>query len=271
MCTVDASQSISFLSHSEPHRRRHTLTPVAWAASVASVAAYGIEAALNRLLGREEGANLEELQRLLRTVCPFTLVYAPDGRLCLAVLPMDSLVVTPTQSIRRHPETLATALRRYMSPEEMQRSSSEAMTREMYVENIVYTLGLTMMEIVTGTVVFDGKDSAEAATSVAAGARPDIGMVSQVSPALSAIIARCIHTDHTQRPTLRQLRRMLNALVPEALKIAIPSDEDDEEEDEDNKGTPPAKITHALKPAQSRKAARSGQRSEESSAIDDDG
>ena len=166
------------------------------------------------------------MMHLLSTVSPFSLIYSTSGRLTIANIPLDSLVTTPTTGLPPSPETFQTALRRYTCPELLS-TNDPTRTPDIFSASIVYTLGLIMAEVFTGSIVFDGMYSEEAAHTVQAGGLPDLSGVSHDCPEFALILESCLTHTPSQRPSLQDLRRRINPFVPPTLRMVSADEESD--------------------------------------------
>jgi serine/threonine protein kinase len=95
----------------------------------------------------------------------------------------------------------------YMAPEQVRSPSSVDGRAD------IWSLGVVMYEILTGHVPFEGSTLPELCQSVLSDPIPSLG--ERVSPALAAIVHRCLERDLTRRyADVDELERDLRALVP---------------------------------------------------------
>jgi len=136
---------------------------------------------------------------LHRDIKPSNLMLAPDGRVKI----VDFGLVRDTQAARLTIEGTVLGSLRFMAPEQL-------MAKEIAASADLYAAGATLFYLLAGQTPFEGKSPGAKITQEAP---PLTQFVPEVSPALSAIVARCIRKDPKERyRTARDLREALRSL-----------------------------------------------------------
>jgi serine/threonine protein kinase len=107
----------------------------------------------------------------------------------------------------------------YQSPEQMENRA------DLDERSDIWSLGLTLYELLTGHCPFDGETIQETCWKVLQGPRPSLVSARPgIDPGLSQVVDRCLALDRSKRfASVRQLMTALKPFAPRALEVFDPA------------------------------------------------
>ncbi|KAK2944314.1 hypothetical protein BLNAU_20759 [Blattamonas nauphoetae] len=143
---------------------------------------------------------------VLTHLSPHWVLFDQNDRVSLKTRESQSVVLGESGIVKEGKKTSEDG-QRWMAPEVLQESWKP--TKENADHGAVFSLGLVLWEIETGSVPFGEVDGATAQRRLASSEKP---LMEKVSESMEAIIVRCLSLDPTQRPTLKTVLSQLNEL-----------------------------------------------------------
>ncbi|KAK2947381.1 hypothetical protein BLNAU_17701 [Blattamonas nauphoetae] len=142
---------------------------------------------------------------VLTRLSPHWVLFDQNDRVSLKTRERQSVV--GESGIVEGGKKMSEEVQRWMAPEVLQESWKA--TKENADHGAVFSLGLVLWEIETGSVPFGEVDAATAHRRLTSDEKP---RMEKVSESMEAIIVPCLSLDPSQRPTLKTVLSQLDAL-----------------------------------------------------------